>query len=148
MAELFRDKTLARKTTPAVPAEEALERRVVGLYFSASWCPPCRQFTPLLREVYEELTARGVPFEVVFISFDKTAEDLQSYVMDDHGDWLFLPFADPLISELKDRFSITAIPQLIIVKPDGDVITPQGRKHVQDRGVSCFTSWSQGMDKA
>jgi len=25
---------------------------VIGLYFSADWCPPCRHFTPLLTNLY------------------------------------------------------------------------------------------------
>ncbi|XP_033636656.1 nucleoredoxin-like protein 2 [Asterias rubens] len=147
MAELFQGKTLSSKTLSEVDIQEALQNRVVGLYFSAAWCPPCRQFTPMLREVYEELRTRGAPFEVVFVSSDKTSENLRQYMMDEHGDWLYVPFGDPLISELKSKYSVTAIPQLIIIKPNGDIITPLGRKHIQDRGVSCFTSWSQTMEK-
>jgi nucleoredoxin len=29
-----------------------LKGKVIGIYFSAHWCPPCRQFTPLLAEFY------------------------------------------------------------------------------------------------
>ena len=44
---------------------------VVGLYFSAHWCPPCRGFTPLLATCYAALKSAGKPFEIVFLSSDK-----------------------------------------------------------------------------
>jgi nucleoredoxin len=31
----------------------------IGLYFSAHWCGPCRQFTPQLVKMYEKLTGWG-----------------------------------------------------------------------------------------
>ena len=30
----------------------------IALYFGAAWCPPCRQFTPMLAAAYEKINAR------------------------------------------------------------------------------------------
>lgn len=34
-------------------------KKIIGLYFSAHWCPPCRQFTPVLSTVYEDMIVRN-----------------------------------------------------------------------------------------
>jgi nucleoredoxin len=87
--------------------------KVVALYFSAHWCPPCRQFTPVLKvcfiflfnfycqfvyclqDFYEELD--GEKFEIVFVSFDRSEADLKAYMKEAHGNWCVIPFGDPLI---------------------------------------------------
>lgn len=38
---------------------EALDGKVLALYFSASWCAPCKQFTPILKKVYNKLVEAG-----------------------------------------------------------------------------------------
>lgn len=38
---------------------EALEGKVLAVYFSASWCAPCKQFTPILKSVYNKLQKDG-----------------------------------------------------------------------------------------
>lgn len=79
-----------------VIGHEVLNGKIVGLYFSAGWCPPCQQFTSLLGRLYEELKNRSANFEVVFLSFDKNADDMEIYFRSKHKDWYALPFDDPL----------------------------------------------------
>ena len=45
--------------------------QVVGLYFSAGWCPACKSATPLVAAAYEQLRARGKALELVFVSLDR-----------------------------------------------------------------------------
>jgi thiol-disulfide isomerase/thioredoxin len=52
---------------------------LVGIYFSAHWCPPCRKFTPQLAEVYKEIVAAGKKFGVVFVSSDRDEESFRAY---------------------------------------------------------------------
>jgi thiol-disulfide isomerase/thioredoxin len=52
---------------------------LVGIYFSAHWCPPCRKFTPQLAEVYKEIAAAGKKFGVVFVSSDRDEESFREY---------------------------------------------------------------------
>ncbi len=58
---------------------DALRGKVVWINFWASWCPPCQQETPILRELSERYRERGL--EVIGISVQETApDDLATYV--------------------------------------------------------------------
>ena len=54
-----------------VDTSVVLKDKVVGIYFSAHWCGPCRGFTPVLAEAYLTMTTGGKNFEIVFASSDK-----------------------------------------------------------------------------
>lgn len=44
---------LLKKTGEVVNADEALkDKKIICYYFSAHWCPPCRNFTPILADFY------------------------------------------------------------------------------------------------
>ncbi len=44
---------LMRKSGEVVEANKVLEeKKIIAFYFSASWCPPCRDFTPILADFY------------------------------------------------------------------------------------------------
>ena len=80
----------------------SLFQDLVLYYFSAHWCPPCRQFTPMLKDFYEvqsldqpillkDFVARQYKsfsnfhqeaegIEIVFVSSDRSAEDMTSYM--------------------------------------------------------------------
>jgi len=105
------------------------EKDVVGLYFSAHWCPPCRSFTPLLAERFEKLNAAGKKLAVVFVSSDRSAEAFAEY----HADMPFfaLPFEDRARkAALSDKFSVKGIPTLVLLTRDGKLITDDARSAV------------------
>ena len=43
----------------------------------------------------------GEPFEVVFVSSDKTAEDLMAYMKEGHGEWLAVQHGTVLAQDLR-----------------------------------------------
>ena len=44
---------LSNKNGQLVSAESVLQEvDIICFYFSAHWCPPCRQFTPVLADFY------------------------------------------------------------------------------------------------
>ena len=63
--------------------------KVVGIYFSAHWCPPCRGFTPVLSEFYKANHAKK-NFEIIFVSSDQSADQFEEYYKE--MPWLALNF--------------------------------------------------------
>ena len=68
---------------------------LVGIYFSAHWCGPCRNFTPKLVTFLTMLEEEGVRLPVVFGSSDKDEASFQSYFASMTGDqWHAFPLGD------------------------------------------------------
>jgi len=125
-----------------VDADQALaDKQIVCFYFSAHWCPPCRQFTPILKDFYDEVSDSGV--EIIFVSSDRSAADMTSYMKESHGEWLAVEHDSDLGKALKTQFGISGIPALIVCKKDGTVVTKSGRQDVQGKGPGAVQEWNQ-----
>jgi len=105
------------------------------LYFSASWCGPCRKFTPQLESTYKSLKAENAPFEVVFVSADKDESSYTSYFA--KMPWLSVPFNDKTTKDiLMKEFEIDGYPTLVVVKGNqivnGDAVSDvmSGQKYI------------------
>lgn len=128
-ASLFGANLLSK--TGLVPSAQALGGKpVVGLYFSAHWCPPCRHFTPILSERYTALHANGKDVEIVFISADRDEAQFNEYYAE--HPWLALPFEERDMQDaLSDKFRVQGIPTLVFLDgATGRVITDDGRAAV------------------
>jgi len=124
----------------ALKTVDALEGKVVALYFSAHWCPPCRGFTPKLAEIYKTYTTNGLPFECVFVSSDRDEAAFDAYFGE--MPWLALPFADRERKEaLSKKFKVRGIPTLVILDVDGSVITTDGRSAVSEDPMGAQFPW-------
>lgn len=119
----------------------AVNSRIL-LYFSAHWCPPCKQFTPILANLYNSvLKHRDV--EVVFVSADKGAAEMGRYVAESMMPWRAFPWGDPAIAKLNQHFQIQGIPALIVLDSDGTVISKDGRNDVMQHGANIMQAWKR-----
>ena len=123
---------------------EALQgKEVIGLYFSASWCGPCRRFTPQLVEAYETLKKEGKEFEIVFISSDSDLDEFNQYYS--KMPWLALPYEEyrEMSEELGEKYECQGIPHLVLLDgKTGKIITKDGRSCISEHGPSVFP-WSE-----
>ena len=56
---MLKGQQLLRKSGEVVNADEVLaEKKIIAYYFSAHWCPPCRNFTPILADFYNVSTSK------------------------------------------------------------------------------------------
>ena len=109
----------------------SLAGKTVFFYFSASWCPPCRGFTPQLVEFYEKYHVQK-NFEVIFCSWDEEEPGYNVYYA--KMPWLALPFSySDVVQDLTKGFRVESIPTLIGVDADsGRVLTTRARYMLGD----------------
>lgn len=89
-----------------------------GLYFSASWCGPCREFTPELIADYAAIKAVHPEFEIVLVSWDRSEADQHAYLRDDAMPWPALRFSERRLTEIA-RHAGSGIPCLVLVDGEG-----------------------------
>jgi len=114
---------------------------LVGIYFSAHWCGPCRGFTPKLVTFVEMLAEEGSRFPVIFASSDKDDKAFQEYFAEMKGDaWHAFPHADARIQELKKKYSVSGIPWLVVLDKQGNLIVNEADTDVP-KGTVAFKEW-------
>lgn len=109
----------------SVPTSSALAgARFVLVYCSASWCPPCRSFTPMLSDFFTASAARRKA-AIVLLSCDRDDASFQAY-------WKKMPWDFGLSPEdaagqaLMARFGVKGIPALLVFSASGALVTAGG----------------------
>ncbi|KAI5696356.1 hypothetical protein M8J75_011850 [Diaphorina citri] len=117
--------------------------QVIGLYFSAHWCPPCKAFTPQLIETYGKLKGDGYQFEIIFVSSDRSESSYQSYLSG--MPWPAIPYASETRQSLASLYNVHGIPSLILLAVEAggrlDVITTEARHELSEDPDGEFFPW-------
>ncbi|KAK9759405.1 hypothetical protein K7432_017680 [Basidiobolus ranarum] len=118
-----------------------LKGKLVGVYFSASWCSPSKVFSPILAEFIEE---NKEDFVVVHVNLDKTKEEMVDFIKDKN--WLSVPFEDEKVKKaLGTQLKVYSIPSLTIVDTTSkQVVTTWGRLALSKNRQYCLEEWKEG----
>lgn len=110
-------------------------KKYYAIYRSASWCGPCRDFTPELVKFYKRKKADRGKFEVILVTADRSEEDMTAYMAEDKMTWPALDF-----EKRGKRLPITGhggrgIPDLLIMDAEGKVLSRsyEGENYVGPR---------------
>ena len=112
--------------------EELAPKQIYGLYFSAHWCGPCRKFTPQLVAYYNQITHDHPEFEIIFVSADKSAEGMATYMRESGMPWPAIEYGKVANVPALQRYAGRGIPDLVIVDASGKVLADSfvGGKYV------------------
>lgn len=93
-----------------------LQGKVVLIDFWATWCGPCREALPHLREIAKKF--QGQPFMVLSISLDGDEEKWKEFITKNEMTWLNYRdggFSGPIAK----MFGVNAIPHTFTIDADG-----------------------------
>jgi len=143
----FKDKTLCqivdsmvftKKCGAELKASDVFGKGSIGLYFSGHWCPPCRNFTPKLVEIYEKVKKKNPEFEMIFVSSDHDEGSFQEYFKE--MPWIALRFSDRKLKEqISNYFGVSGIPAVVMIDgKDFSIINANARGSVSadEEGVN------------
>merc|ERR1712216_627086 len=105
-----------------------LDGKYIGVLLSATWHWQCRRFQQMLEYMYEKLKGEGKQFEIIDMDFSADVP------------WLCMPQASFKAKQnLGEAFRVERCPMLVIIDPDGNVVTTEGVEIVtKDTDGECF----------
>ncbi len=114
------------------------EPEIYLVYFGAHWCRPCREFSPDLVAAYQRLQATSPGhFELIFVSADRNAGDQELYAREVGMPWPILKFSEIGSADAIERWAGPAIPDLIAINRNGEIIfnSFRGSEYLGPRSV-------------
>ena len=93
-----------------------------AFYYSASWCAPCRAFTPTLVDFYHEFKPKHPNFELIFVNHDQTEDAMLDYMKSDAMPWPAVRFDDRAGTKANEFYG-RGIPDLVLVDANGNVLS-------------------------
>jgi len=108
-------------TVEKIEKESLLPKKEVWvLDFWASWCGPCMQSLPHLKDVYARYKDKGV--KLISLSHDRSAEAWERTILRTHMDWPHI-LLDGSVNQdfLNAKFPHPYIPTIFVIDREGKV---------------------------
>ncbi len=102
--------------------------KTVLIDFWATWCGPCRGEIPNVKKLYAYYHEKG--FEIIGISSDRDVETLKKFIEKEEMPWKQMMRDKALVADgqtMGSYYGVTGIPTMILIGPDGKVITINAR---------------------
>lgn len=96
---------------------QGLRGKVVLLDFWATWCAPCVQSLPSLRELSQQL--EGEPFFLLSISADRAAGPVRKFVKKNQMTW---PQVWDKGNVLRTKLKVSSFPTYMLVNGEGEIL--------------------------
>ncbi|KAG5898170.1 hypothetical protein JTB14_013214 [Gonioctena quinquepunctata] len=114
--------------------------KILIFFFSASWVPSY-ELIEKLKDLYEENRRRNTGMEIIYVSSDT---ERRSFNRDfnEQGPWCAIPFKSNTSHELRWKFDITSLPQLVVVKSDGTMVSRKGKSEIERLGNNVIVAWT------
>lgn len=118
----FLDGNLVKLDGDSLKKYEMTERpkKYYVFYYTASWCPPCQQFTPSLVEFYNEHKSEN--FELVLITADREEAAMEKYAVAKKMPWPQLKFSQSPKFQKEFEQGVTGYPSVIVTDLEGKVL--------------------------
>jgi len=111
--------------------------KYVLLDFWASWCHPCRQENPNVLKAYNKFREKG--FTVISVSLDDSKAKWEKAVKEDKLPWPQVSDLKGFKNEVSSYYGIQAIPQCLLISPDGKIIAKNLRgEELQNKLTELF----------
>lgn len=111
-------------------------------YYSASWCPPCRAFTPDLVRFERQMRDQGVGLAVILVPSDKTRDGMLNYMREARMPWPAVDFDKKSGADIPKN-SYGAIPAMVVVDADGKVIAESSKQTSRDKVLAATKDFLQ-----
>lgn len=95
-------------------SNSSLRGKVVLVDFWGTWCPPCRESVPFLRNLNKKYA--GKPFQLVSISSDDDVDVWQTFIKAERMEWS--QYID-LPGDVREAFKVESYPTFILMDKDG-----------------------------
>ncbi|MDR2980692.1 MAG: redoxin family protein [Puniceicoccales bacterium] len=101
--------------------EPLRKKKYLFIYFSASWCGPCKVFTPKLVDFYKK-NERNRDFDVLFISLDSDQKAMTAYMKSEKMPWMGVKHGSKGANEIKTKYAGAGVPHLVLLNEKDEVI--------------------------